>query len=521
MGVLSRIFSRPAPAIRKIVEMPRQLRARYDAAQTTSENANHWVMADSMTADAGQRPGIRRTLRMRARYESANNSYLRGITLTIANDTVGTGPTLKMNTGDAALDRIIEDEYGQWAEATRQSEKMRVMVQSTVIDGEVFALHFTNPQLDRNKVQLDFRLIEADQIASPTPWMLQEVDGIEFDGVGNPARYHLLRRHPGSMMNFQAFEYDPIPASMMHHVFRADRPTQNRGIPEVTPALPLFAMLRRYTLATLGAAETAADFAAILYTTSPANDLPDVKPFTPLDIQPRSMMAVPEGWQIGQMNAEQPTTTYPGFKTEIINEIARCLNLPFNVAACNSSSYNFSSGRLDHLIYYRSIVIRREMLRTRHMDPGVRAWGEEAARGTMLPKAARDVAKWRWSWVWDESAPVDEVASAQAQAIRLASRTTTLATEFAAAGRDWVEQLEQQSRERKMCESLGIPYPGDVQPQAEPKQGEDKPKAKASEEPARASNQGPPNGEKASKKPQPKRTKPRNMAAPVPAPPKQ
>ena len=40
---------------------------------------------------------------------------------------------------------------------------------------------------------------------------------------------------------------------------------------EITLALPLFAQLRRYTLAVLGAAETAADFAGILYTDSPAN----------------------------------------------------------------------------------------------------------------------------------------------------------------------------------------------------------------------------------------------------------
>jgi len=36
-------------------------------------------------------------------------------------------------------------------------------------------------------------------------------------------------------------------------------------------ALPLFAQLRRYTLAVLAAAEAAADFAGILYTDAPAN----------------------------------------------------------------------------------------------------------------------------------------------------------------------------------------------------------------------------------------------------------
>ena len=39
----------------------------------------------------------------------------------------------------------------------------------------------------------------------------------------------------------------------------SDRPGQARGIPDITPALPLFAQLRRFTLAVLAAAETAAD----------------------------------------------------------------------------------------------------------------------------------------------------------------------------------------------------------------------------------------------------------------------
>ncbi len=56
-----------------------------------------------------------------------------------------------------------------------------------------------------------------------------------------------------------------ISADQILHVYRKDRPQQLRGVPRTTPALPLFAYLRRYTLASVDAAETAADFAAILY----------------------------------------------------------------------------------------------------------------------------------------------------------------------------------------------------------------------------------------------------------------
>jgi hypothetical protein len=38
---------------------------------------------------------------------------------------------------------------------------------------------------------------------------------------------------------------------------------------------------------------------------------------------------MPGGWKMAQMHAEQPATTYAEFKREILNEIARCLNMPF------------------------------------------------------------------------------------------------------------------------------------------------------------------------------------------------
>jgi hypothetical protein len=54
------------------------LRARYDAAQTTAENARHWAMADALSADSAASADVRKKLRERARYEVANNSYAKG-----------------------------------------------------------------------------------------------------------------------------------------------------------------------------------------------------------------------------------------------------------------------------------------------------------------------------------------------------------------------------------------------------------------------------------------------------------
>lgn len=432
-----------------------KLRGRYDAAQTTQDNINHWVMADPLSPDAAMTPAVRRVLRNRARYESANNSYCRGIVSTLANDTVGCGPRLKVNTASPRADREIERSFHAWMESIDLAHKLRTMRQALCVDGEVFAMFTTNPRLEG--VQLDVKLIEAEQIATPAPMLLREVDGIEYDRAGNPAVYHLLKTHPGALYQLPNMEYDRISSEMMMHLFRSDRPGQHRGIPELTPALPLFAMLRRYTLATLSAAETAADFAAVLFTNTPANDLPDVEPFVPLNIQPRSMMALPEGWQLGQMQAEQPTTTYGNFKAEILNEIARCLNMPFNIAACNSSMYNYSSGRLDHQTYFKSLRVDREKMRIAVLDRIFRAWVEEASQILgVIPSGTGPSREWNWSWVWDGSEHVDPQSEASAQATRLESNTTTLAAEYAKLGKDWETELEQRARELERMRQLGI-----------------------------------------------------------------
>ena len=103
------VLLRAKPGCRSSVE------GRFDAAQTTPDNRKHWANADHLSADAAANPEVRRTLRTRSRYEVANNSYARGIVLTLANDVIGTGPRLQMLTDSAETNRTIEAEFAWWA----------------------------------------------------------------------------------------------------------------------------------------------------------------------------------------------------------------------------------------------------------------------------------------------------------------------------------------------------------------------------------------------------------------------
>jgi len=436
--------------------LPVVLRARYDAAQTTTENARHWAMADGLSPDAAQTPDVRRTLRNRARYEVANNAYARGLVLTIAGDCVGTGPRLQLLSENSETNRIVEQAFAQWAAAVDLPAKLRTMRMSKSTDGEAFALLTTNLGVD-HPVKLDVWPIEADRVTTPEPRLGDEniVDGIELDPFGNPAAYHVLRHHPGDT----AFPYDSfmtVPAADMIHWFRADRPGQHRGIPEIMPALPLFAQLRRYTLAVLGAAETAADFAAVLYTDAPANgEAASVEPMDVVELEKRMATTLPDGWKLGQIKAEQPGTTYGEFKREILGEIGRCLQVPVNVMTGDSSKHNYASGRLDHQTYFKSLRIEQSHLGRIVMDHIFTAWVAEAA---LLEVFAflRAMETLSQSWFWDGTEHVDPAKEANAQATRLASLTTTLAYEYARQGKDWETELRQRAKEKELMRQLGL-----------------------------------------------------------------
>jgi lambda family phage portal protein len=446
----------------------RRVQGRFDSAATTHDNRRHWANADGLSADAAGTPEVRRILRNRARYEVANNSYARGIVLTLANDTVGTGPRLQMLSGNDEVNRRVEQDFTAWASETRLAEKLRTMRMSRAQDGEAFAILSTNPRID-HPVQLDLRLVEADQVTSPLSMLPteNELDGVLLDDWGNPVGYRVLRHHPGDRLARDVDEYIVCPASHVIHAFRQERPGQHRGIPEITPALPLFAQLRRYTLAVLSAAEAAADFAGILYTDAPPNGEADaVEPMDPVELERNTLLTMPYGWKMAQIDPMQPSTTYGEFKHEILNEIARCLNMPFNVAAGNSSGYNYASGRLDHQTYYKSIRVDQDFMARAVLDRVLSAWLWEYAMefgflrvsGALCAAGSQGNARWLppHQWFWDGLEHVDPAKEAQAQERRLKNRTTTLAHEYARQGKDWESELRQIAREQSLMRDLGL-----------------------------------------------------------------
>lgn len=424
------------------------VRARYDAATITDENRRHFAVADGLSPDALANPEIRRRLRNWTRYEVRNNSYAKGIRDTIANDCVGTGPQLQMQTGVAEVDDAIEQDFADWAKEIRLAEKLRTMRAARADSGEVVGLMVTNPGLVSD-VKLDLRLAEAEQLIAPTVEFddpVTESDGIRYDAWGNPTAYFILRIHPGSNLITDTDEGDWWPARSILHYYRPDRPGQRRGVPDFTPAVQLFAELRRYCAAVIAAAETAADWAAVLYSDAPPDPegaTTEVEALDTVELARRMATTLPQGWKLGQMEAEQPTTTYAEFVDKKLSEICRCLQVPFTIGALDSSKSNLSAAYLDHQTYAKAVGIDRDDLGV-HLDRLLDAWLTEwllLQRGRINPAA--ELRRFPHQWFWPSLGNhADPAKVATARATDLAAGMTTIPREYARQGLDWVAEQD-------------------------------------------------------------------------------
>jgi capsid protein len=447
-----------------------RIQARYDVAQTTDENATLWTGVDSLSAAQANNPSIRSIIRNRARYEVANNSYARGIIKSITNDTIGTAIQLQL--GDSPRAQEIEQDFMDWARAIRLWQKLRTMRGSKCVDGEVFGMLTTNKRI-RNEIKLDLKLLECDMVESwYTVLKTDEIDGIRFDESGNPTEYRVLKQHPGDYRAIKVTNAgDWIAAKYIIHYFTEERPGQVRGVSEILSSLSLFGQLRKYTAAVIEAASRAAEISSVMQTDlvpdSLAAELAD--PVTIIEAQRNAIVSLPEGWKLNQMKPEQPTTAYKEFKAEIIKEMARCINMPANVAQGDSSGYNYASGRLDHQSYDRAIEVERCDVVALILDRVYEEWLSEYSIRKSLSEVDKKMAR-SHEWHFSGRGHVDPTKEANADDTRFVNASLTKSAYYAKQGKDWKREEQQWIKERiigeiewnKAREEAGLdpmPYP--------------------------------------------------------------
>jgi len=390
---IARLRERVIDARREMVQ------AKYDAAQTNTDNQGHWANADNLDPHASASLSVRRRLRSRSRYEVLeNNPFLKGVLLTVCNDFVGRrGPRLKITDKRLSKERreIIEARWRKWSKLTRLRQKLWRARMAKLVDGESFFRAFIDKRT-RHPVKINFRVFETDQVSSdgvfPKQGAANEIDGVRFNNDEQATHFHFLNQHPGSSVVFGGLGVGGgswVPADFVVHWFRQDRGWL-RGIPELTPSLPLCAILRRYTLAMVQWAEAQADITVLLETDGPPATNPwaagntgnvgqqsDV-PFEIFPIEPGMMMNLPWTYKMKQLQTVPLGTQYDEFVGSVLREVTRPILVPFNLAAGTSKDSNMASSIVDQNIYKGGQTAERSDCEEVVLDQVAELWWLEA-----------------------------------------------------------------------------------------------------------------------------------------------
>ena len=475
----------------------KNIKANWDVL-TKRYDSDNWQGVRRESANLQDTRESRQSLRDMARYELLNNPHLRGLTSKIANEVVGKGPRLSVepttisDTSVRAAKRL-EDMWAEYADEVKFSEKLRLMATERPTGGESFTCWTWNPML--KTVPIGLTVYEGDQFESDhwSDWVARRgendgpVDGIYYDEFGNVAGYSRLKHHPYSNGNWAFNEAEFVDSSTCFHWFRKDRPSQHRGVSEVSPMLEIYAKMRRFIESKVGQEELRAKLMGSISTGfAPDTGCADLGD-DPIDmlIGDGQFTTMPDGWKVDLFNLTPTAQGISEFMRTALGWATQALLIPWNLAAGDSSDYNFASGRLDFNTFYNYIDILRDDLRAEYLCPFFSEWIEFAKLHRSMPSG---LGNFKCIWRWDKREPIDQNKQAQADKTLYevglldmgdyASRQGMSSQEFAAKQVRY--EVELMKMKQDLMTELGVQDPAMQKPEQAPV--EDKPEDKPADQ---------------------------------------
>lgn len=416
--------------------------------------SNMWTGAHFDSINQENNHWTRETLIARARQVAANNSFACNGISCIQNAVVGSSPRIQITSKTLSSEELteMEGDWNKWASEIRLGEKLRQMIFARVVDGEAFAQFCLNNRLT-NDVKLDLFLFDSMRVTNQEYVVNEFTDGIKCDNHGNPLSYRILKRHPNENGNR---EYVDVKATQIAHLFKKKFPEQRRGVTELQPALDLFNLLDRYSRATVRAAETAACLALVFHTDQAEDfafqDEPSSpqRPFAEMSWSQGQTVTLPEGWNVSQVKAEQPVSSYSPYMSSLLNQIGAAIGVPKILLQASAEQANYSSARLDIQTFTSQCRIDREQLVQVVLQPLFRFWLKEYAN---IKNKAYNV---NVQFHFDQYVLIDPQKEADASQTLLENNLTTLSAEYAKRGIDWEEALKQRAREKELMKQLKL-----------------------------------------------------------------
>jgi lambda family phage portal protein len=327
----------------------------------------------AVSSDADAATGNRTRLSWVARDMVRNNPFATRAQAVIAGAVVGAGIIPKVRPADGqsrqpaqAVQRLLKRHLETTAiDADGRCNLyglQRLAVMAVVQDGEVLIRRILRRAPGGSTFGLQIQLLEADYLDVtrdgnlPGGNLIRE--GIEFDQSGRRVAYWLFDQHPGKtgFVPRLGLSSSRVPASEVIHLFRQDRPGQQRGVTWLAPVALQLQDLMDHQDAQVLRQKIAACFVA--FRRRPDDETADEPdPMQVSTLTPGRIQTLQPGEDV--TFASPPTVSgFSEFTREVLQSVAAGMGITYAALTGDLSRTNFSSGRLGRI----------------EMDQNVEAW---------------------------------------------------------------------------------------------------------------------------------------------------
>ena len=381
------------------------MRRGYDGA-ARGRATDGWVAgstsADTEIAVAGP------LLRARMRDLVRNNAIAAQAVQVLANNIVGSGIIPRANTGDAGLDKTVDQLWQRWAAGcdahghTTFQGLLSLAVREMVEGGDVFALKRTLRRGSSGQVPLKIELREADHLDESRINQLRDGSGIrqgiEYDKTGNRVAYWMYPHHPGNTLVSSQLNPVRVRADMVAHLFERQR-VQNRGVPWGTPAMRAIRDVDDWQNAELVRKKTEACLVGIVFGSeedqmSIAPTVQDADGNRVEQFEP-GLIAYARGGKDIKFNQPASTAGVYEWHRVQLHIIAAGFRIPYALMTGDLSQTNFASSRVGLNEFRRMVAqVQHQTVIPMFCAPIWRWFIEMAQVAGLLPADAHIPAQW-------------------------------------------------------------------------------------------------------------------------------
>ena len=375
--------------------------------------------------------------------------------------------TLWLEWSDQADSVGAHDFYGLQALAVR----------GMIEGGETFTRLRTRLPSDGLPVPLQLQILEGEHCPHlKTDATARIRQGIQYDAIGKRTGFWLYREHPGDLLlNVDAFELALVPATDVCHLYRAQRPSQDRGEPWLARALRTLYDLDGYLDAELVRKKNAARLVGFIKRKLDENeglpgggplgtDPPDDDGASTVEFEPGTLQVLADGEEVEFSDPKDVGPNFEMFVRECKRQVAAALGMLYEVLSGDYSQLNDRTLRAALNDFRRAVESwQHHLVVFQFCRPVWRRWIDLAIlSGKLVPPAGMTQAQiYMVKWIpqaWPYIHPVQDV---QGKAMEVQAGFSSRTQKVAEGGYD-TEVIDAENKaDNDRADDLGLAYTSD------------------------------------------------------------